>query len=87
MYKEAACPLELILWDLMTSEKNKRSKYHFDSRGEHYNEYTNIWNKKCNDTEYSRAMTPQVRQTRDHIGVWYSKEKIKKSKENINISY
>ena len=37
MYKEAACPLELILWDLMTSEKNKRSKYHFDSRGEHYN--------------------------------------------------
>ena len=29
--------LELILWDLMTSEKNKRSKYHFDSRGEHYN--------------------------------------------------
>lgn len=23
----------------------------------------------------------------DHIGVWYSKEKIKKSKENINISY
>lgn len=46
MYKEAACPLELILWDLMTSEKNKRSKYHFDSRGEHYNEYTNIWNKE-----------------------------------------
>ena len=37
MYKEAACPLELILWDLMTSEKNKRSKYHFDFRGEHYN--------------------------------------------------
>ena len=34
MYKEAACPLELILWDLMTSEKNKRSKYHFDSRGD-----------------------------------------------------
>ena len=25
--------------------------------------------------------------TLHHIGVWYSKEKIKKSKENINISY
>ena len=33
------------------------------------------------------ALTDLVLFERYNIGVWYSKEKIKKSKENINISY
>lgn len=48
MYKEAACPLELILWDLMTSEKIK--------------EVNTILTSEGNTTICNRYLTPRTQE-------------------------